>query len=123
MTLDTTVRIAFGVDLGSLAPALPYIPVAESYETASTCSFTRFSHPFWKLEKLFQLGQERDLKKAVSALDTFAYDVIQRRKKELPNGRFFEQVNEVYPYTCHVQIYRMESEFAISTISGSYDLT
>ncbi|KAG0555972.1 hypothetical protein KC19_11G016500 [Ceratodon purpureus] len=94
MTLDTTVRIAFGVDLGSLAPTLPHVPVGKSYETASTCSFTRFSHPFWKVEKFFQFGQEKRLKKAVADLDAFAYDVIQKRKKELPDGKFMEQVNE-----------------------------
>ena len=95
MTLDTTVRIAFGVDLGCLAPTLPHVSVAKSYETASTCSFARFSHPFWKVEKFFQIGQERDLKKAVAALDSFAYEVIQKRKKELPEGKLVEQVNEV----------------------------
>lgn len=99
MTLDTTVRIAFGVDLGCLAPTLPHIPVAKSYETASTCSFTRFGRPFWKVEKFFQLGQERDLKKAVADLDSFSYDVIQRRKKELPDSKFMEEVNEVH--ACH----------------------
>lgn len=95
MTLDTTVRIAFGVDLGSLAPDLPVIPVANSYETASTCSFLRFVHPFWKLEKFLQVGQEKHLKRAVAELDHFAYDVIQRRKRELPDGQMSEQVNEV----------------------------
>jgi hypothetical protein len=99
MTLDTTVRIAFGVDLGCLAPSLPYIPVAKSYETASTCSHSRFSHPFWKVERFFQLGQERDLKKAVADLDSFAYDIIQRRKKEMPEGKFMEQVNEVHKHS------------------------
>lgn len=95
MTLDTTVRIAFGVDLGSLAPDLPSIAVSKSYEMASTCSFLRFLHPFWQWEKKLQLGQERKLKKAVAELDAFAYAVIARRKKELPDNQLGEQVNEV----------------------------
>lgn len=94
MTLDTTVRIAFGVDLGSLAPDLPVTTVSKNYEMASVCSFLRFSHPFWKLEKFFQLGQERKFKKAVAALDAFSYELIQRRKKEIPEGQLVEQVNE-----------------------------
>jgi hypothetical protein len=117
MTLDTTVRIAFGVDLGCLAPNLPHIPVAKSCKTASTCSFARFSHPFWKVEKLFQLGQERDLKKAVAALDDFAYDVIQRRKQELPDGKLMEQVNEVLHMSAILFLHHQEPNKFFSTIS------
>ena len=102
MTLDTTVRIAFGVDLGCLAPSLPQVPAAKSYETASTCSFARFSRPFWKVERLLQIGQERDLKKAVAALDSYADEVIQKRKKELPEGKLMEQVNEVHGWASHI---------------------
>ena len=115
MTLDTTVRIAFGVDLGSLAPTLPHVPVGKSYETASTCSFTRFSHPFWKVEKFFQFGQEKRLKKAVADLDAFAYDVIQKRKKELPDGKFMEQVNEVHTYLLYSLIPQVDCELMVST--------
>lgn len=96
MTLDTTVKVGFGVDLGCLAPSMPHLPVAKSYEEASACSFNRFVDPLWRIKRFLQVGQEKKLKQAVKTLDDFAYDVIRRRRAELPEGKGMEKVNEVF---------------------------
>jgi hypothetical protein len=96
MTLDTTVKVGFGVDLGCLAPSMPHVPVAKSYEEASACSFNRFVDPLWRIKRFLQVGKEKQLKQAVKTLDDFAYDVIRRRRAELPEGKGMEKVNEVF---------------------------
>ncbi|KAF3451009.1 hypothetical protein FNV43_RR07098 [Rhamnella rubrinervis] len=85
LTFDNVCMIAFGVDPGCLRPGLPYIPFAKAFEEATEATTLRFVTPtcIWKAMRYLDIGLEKKLKVWIKAVDEFAEDVIQTRKKEL----------------------------------------
>lgn len=85
LTFDNVCMIAFGVDPGCLRPGLPHIPFAKAFEEATEATTLRFVTPtcIWKAMRYLDFGLEKKLKLWIKAVDEFAEDVIQTRKKEL----------------------------------------
>ncbi|XP_041015939.1 cytochrome P450 86B1-like [Juglans microcarpa x Juglans regia] len=85
LTFDNVCMIAFGVDPGCLSPGLPEIPFARAFEDATEATFQRFVTPtcIWKAMRYFKLAAEKTLETSIKAVDKFAEDVIQTRRKEL----------------------------------------
>ncbi len=91
MTLETTCRIGFGVELGCLSASLPDIPFARCFDDANYISFYRFTDPFWKLKQFMCVGKERELKNCMQVLDNFTYKVIQTRRTEMASAELFRR--------------------------------
>ncbi len=91
MTLETTCRIGFGVELGCLSASLPDIPFARCFDDANYISFYRFTDPFWKLKQFMCVGKERELKNCMQVLDNFTYKVIQTQRTEMASGELFRR--------------------------------
>lgn len=89
MTLETTCRIGFGVELGCLSASLPDIPFARCFDDANYISFYRFTDPFWKLKQFMCVGKERELKNCMQELDNFTYKVIQTQRTEMASAELF----------------------------------
>ncbi|KAK1416366.1 hypothetical protein QVD17_32157 [Tagetes erecta] len=85
LTFDNVCMIAFGVDPGCLNPALPKIPFAKAFESATEATMLRFVTPtlVWKIMRHYNLGFEHKLKRSIKEVDNFADEVIRTRKKEL----------------------------------------
>ncbi|KAG6575715.1 Cytochrome P450 86B1, partial [Cucurbita argyrosperma subsp. sororia] len=85
LTFDNVCMIAFGVDPGCLRGGLPEIPFAKAFEDATEVTVLRFITPtfVWKILRYLNLGVEKKLKQSIQAVDEFAEDVIQTRKREL----------------------------------------
>jgi cytochrome P450 len=86
MTLDTTCRIGFGVELECLAPSLPRVPFAQCFEEANYISFHRFIDPLWKVKRALNLGSEKTLKECVKTLDDFTYGVIGKKRQQIASS-------------------------------------
>lgn len=86
MTLDTTCRIGFGVEMTCLAPSLPNVPFGKCFDEANYISFHRFIDPLWKLKRALNIGSESTLKECVKVLDDFTYGVISEKRR---NTTFF----------------------------------
>lgn len=95
MTLETTCRIGFGVELGCLSASLPDIPFARCFDDANYISFYRFTDPFWKLKQFMCVGKERELKNCMQVLDNFTYKVIQTRRTEMASAELFRRTKMV----------------------------
>ncbi|CAK9310232.1 unnamed protein product [Citrullus colocynthis] len=85
LTFDNVCMIAFGVDPGCLRGGLPEIPFAKAFEDATEVTVIRFITPtfVWKAMRYLNLGMEKKLKQSIKAVDEFADNVIQTRKREL----------------------------------------
>lgn len=83
MTLDTTCKIGFGVELHCLSPSLPSVPFAKCFDDANCISFYRFGDPLWRLKRMLNIGTERKLKECIKVMDDFTFDVIDKRRKEM----------------------------------------
>lgn len=85
LTFDNVCMIAFGVDPGCLRQGLPQIPFAKAFEYATEATVLRFVTPtcIWKAMRYLDIGLEKKLKIWIKAVDEFAQNVIQTRKKEL----------------------------------------
>lgn len=86
MTLDSTSKIGFGVELNCLLPSLPSVPFAKSFDEANYISFYRFCDPLWPLKRMLNIGSERKLKECVKVLDDFTFNIINTRRKEMADS-------------------------------------
>lgn len=96
MTLDTTCRVGFGVDLGCLSPGLPTLPFSVSFENTNAASFHRFIDPLWRVKRILQVGREKILKESVKVMDAFTYNVIKTRKAETSTSTQVTGNRQVY---------------------------
>jgi cytochrome P450 len=81
---DCICRISFGLDPGCLELSLPISAFADAFDTASMLSARRATapmHVFWKLKRLLNVGEERELRDAIRLVDTLAAEVIRQRRK------------------------------------------
>uniref|UniRef100_A0A7I4AJ94 Cytochrome P450 n=1 Tax=Physcomitrium patens TaxID=3218 RepID=A0A7I4AJ94_PHYPA len=83
MTLGTTCKIGFGVVLDCLSPSLPKIQFAQCFDDANFISYHRFVDPLWHVKRALNIGRERKLKHCVKVLNTFTYNVIEKRRQEM----------------------------------------
>ncbi|KAG2627182.1 cytochrome P450 94C1-like [Panicum virgatum] len=81
---DCICRISFGLDPGCLELSLPMSAFANAFDTASMLSARRATapvHVFWKLKRLLNIGEERELRDSIRLVDTLAAEVIRQRRK------------------------------------------
>jgi len=83
LTLDGICKVGFGVDIGTLAPSLPAVPFATSFDNANEAVTYRFFDPLWRLKQLLNVGHEAMLARSVKVVDDFTYKVIHTRRAEL----------------------------------------
>ncbi|BBN07142.1 protein MpCYP704-like11 [Marchantia polymorpha subsp. ruderalis] len=87
MTLDTIVEVATGVRLGALSHELPYVPFQSAFDEANVNVHARFVDPFWRVKRFLNLGLEARFKGAVQYMDTFLYDVIRTRRRDMAEAK------------------------------------
>ncbi|CAI5480258.1 unnamed protein product [Closterium sp. Yama58-4] len=88
-TFDNICRIGFGVDPGCLEPGLPEVPFARAFDEATKATLFRNLIPefVWKAFRSLRLFQEGTLHAAVKEIDSFAEDVIRKRRIELTSEK------------------------------------
>ncbi|GAB2210069.1 hypothetical protein Drorol1_Dr00015322 [Drosera rotundifolia] len=82
---DNVCKIAFNVDLGCLGREDDCDGFMKAFEEAATLSFDRFMYVVrnvWKIKKLFNVGSEKRLRKAIKTVYEFADEIIRRRLEE-----------------------------------------
>lgn len=77
--------MAFGVDPGCLRPHLPDRPFATSFDLVTEATCQRYVQPrwLWRLKRALGIGLEGKLKSALVTVNSFAKNVITRRRMEL----------------------------------------
>lgn len=83
-SFDCICKISFGVDPGCLELSLPMCEFAAAFDRASMLSARRGAAPapaVWRLKRLFNVGEERELKEAIRMIDLLAEEVIRQRRK------------------------------------------
>ncbi|VAH19685.1 cytochrome P450 94C1-like [Triticum dicoccoides] len=81
---DCICKISFGLDPGCLELSLPMSAFADAFDTASMLSARRATAPMhvvWKLKRLLNIGDERELRDAIGLVDDLATEVIRQRRK------------------------------------------
>lgn len=84
-TFDSICKFSFGLDPKCLELCLPISEFADSFDLASKLSAERAMTTIpliWKLKRLFNIGSEKRLKKAIYTIDVLAQEVIQQRRKK-----------------------------------------
>ncbi|KAI9310986.1 cytochrome P450 [Dichotomocladium elegans] len=87
-TLDSFVLLGFGVELNSIGSKAK-VPFAASFDICQANSFQRFINPLWSLtERIDSLLQpsKPSIQDHVKVIDSFANDVIERRRAQLARG-------------------------------------
>ncbi|KAG0796934.1 hypothetical protein G6F16_000497 [Rhizopus arrhizus] len=88
-TLDSFVYLGFGVQLDALVKE-GKVPFAESFDFLQRRSAERFVDPLMGIKETFYnafLTKENTTKYNIKVIDTFAQDVIERRRKEIAAGK------------------------------------
>jgi len=86
---DNICKVAFGVDPASLDGSLPVSEFAQAFDVATELSALRSTAPIslvWKLKRMFNLGSEKHLCRAVEIVHRFAMDVIRQRRREMADS-------------------------------------
>jgi len=81
-TMDSIFKVTFGYEVGTLAPELPDTPFAGAFATTNEIASSRFMNPFWKLQRVLNVGSEATVAKSAKVVDDFIYGVIKARKTE-----------------------------------------
>ncbi|KAI3954895.1 hypothetical protein MKW92_029059 [Papaver armeniacum] len=93
-------------DPGCLSIDLPDVPFAKAFEQATEMTLFRFTVPpfIWKSMKLFCIGSEKELKKAVGVVHKFAEKAVCNRRTECyklgPENQFKYAVFNAGPRLC-----------------------
>ncbi|OAE33012.1 hypothetical protein AXG93_1913s1130 [Marchantia polymorpha subsp. ruderalis] len=87
MTLDTIVEVATGVQLGALSYELPDVPFQSAFDEANVNVHVRFVDPLWRVRRFLNIGIEARFKDAVQYMDTFLYDVIRTRRRDIAQAK------------------------------------
>lgn len=82
-TLDSFTEIAFGDNPNSLERDVDF---ANAFDVVQRCSNERWFDPFWKVWKLFGIGREREIRKQVPIISSYAMRVIHERKSCVERG-------------------------------------
>ncbi|KAG0559051.1 hypothetical protein KC19_10G074900 [Ceratodon purpureus] len=87
-TFDSICQLAFGSDPCCLTPGLPSVPFAEAFDEAVNLITGRAmgTSLHWPVLKFFNIGSERKIRQSLSIIDSFAFDLIRARRKELADG-------------------------------------
>ncbi|KAL3517661.1 hypothetical protein ACH5RR_020250 [Cinchona calisaya] len=83
---DNICKIAFGYDPAYLLPSLPEAEFPVAFEDATRLISERLNSPVplvWEIKKIFNIGSEKQLKKAVGIVREFAKQVVREKKQEL----------------------------------------
>ncbi|KAL3828551.1 hypothetical protein ACJIZ3_017353 [Penstemon smallii] len=82
-SIDSICRFSFGLDPGCLESSLPNSDFALAFDLASKLSAGRAmtaSPLIWKLKRFFNLGSEKELKKAINSVHELAQGVIRHKR-------------------------------------------
>ncbi|KAI3837788.1 hypothetical protein MKX03_017179 [Papaver bracteatum] len=87
MTLDSTCKVGFGAEIGSLANDLTDSGFAKAFDQATSTVSSRFENPFWRLQRFFNVGCEALFVQSIQVIDEFTYSLIHKRKAELQGAK------------------------------------
>ncbi|KAG0555841.1 hypothetical protein M758_11G006400 [Ceratodon purpureus] len=98
-TFDTICQLAFGTDPGCLKSEMSSAPVpfesfAKAFDDAVLQSTIRVWSVFppWQVKRFFNIGSERKLRQSLATIDSFSFDLIRTRRKEVLAGGGNNQV-------------------------------
>ncbi|XP_022882933.1 cytochrome P450 94C1-like [Olea europaea var. sylvestris] len=83
-SFDSICRVSFGLDPKCLDLSLPITKFAAAFDLASKLSAERAmtaSPLLWKMKRLFNVGSERKLQRAIKIINMLAQEVIKQRRK------------------------------------------
>ncbi|EOY19050.1 Cytochrome P450 [Theobroma cacao] len=83
-SFDNICKFSFGLDPGCLESSLPISHFADAFDLASKLSAERGMAPvplLWKIKRIFNIGSEKKLKKAIEAVNGLAMEVIMQKRK------------------------------------------
>ncbi|CAM6114405.1 unnamed protein product [Calypogeia fissa] len=83
LTLDSICKVGFGVDIGYLTPELPALPFATAFDCANFLAVRRYIDLFWKIKRTLNIGTEAKLRSYLNVMDTFLYNMIDNRRREM----------------------------------------
>ncbi|KAI3936542.1 hypothetical protein MKW92_045642 [Papaver armeniacum] len=87
MTLDSTCKVGFGAEIGSLANDLTNSGFAKAFDQATSTVSSRFENPLWRLQRFFNVGCEALFVQSIQVIDDFTYNLINKRKVELQGAK------------------------------------
>ncbi|KAJ4758544.1 Cytochrome P450 [Rhynchospora pubera] len=83
-SFDCICKISFGMDPGCLDLSMPMPEFVAAFDRASMLSAQRAAAPapvVWRLKRLFNVGEEKELRDAIRMIDLLAEAVIRQRRK------------------------------------------
>ncbi|KAJ8650113.1 hypothetical protein MRB53_003136 [Persea americana] len=87
-TLDSIVKVGFGVDLNSLTGSDDFgSQFTKAFEDVNASVYWRFVDLFWKLKKFLNIGSEAVLKRNVKVIDEFVFRLIQCKRQQMKTER------------------------------------
>ncbi|KAH7283359.1 hypothetical protein KP509_34G003200 [Ceratopteris richardii] len=81
MTMDSLCQLIFGIEGSSLSPPLAKIPFASTFDNINDIIIARLVNPFWKIQRAFNIGNERIIKQNLTTLNNLIVAVLEERRK------------------------------------------
>ncbi|KAK6928534.1 Cytochrome P450 [Dillenia turbinata] len=98
LAFDLVCKVSLGIDLCCLDPSRPISPLLTAFDKASEICARRGAAPvflIWQIKRLFGVGSEKELKKAVGEIHKFIVEIIGTRKTKLIEHKESENENDL----------------------------
>ena len=81
LTLEAFTQVAFGVPLGTIKCAPQEVKFSTSFDEGFKICTKRFFDVTWPIQKLLNIGREKELKAHCTIINDFAKDIIHKKKQ------------------------------------------
>ncbi|KAK9103509.1 hypothetical protein Sjap_020763 [Stephania japonica] len=87
-TLDSIFKVAFGVELDSMCRSSEEAGVfVNAFDDSSAVTLRRYVDVFWKIKRWLNVGAEAKLKRNITVIDAFVYELINRKIEQVSNSK------------------------------------
>jgi len=101
LTLEAFTQVAFGVPLGTIECAPKEVVFSTSFDEGFQICTKRFFDVTWPIQKLLNIGREKELKKHLKIINEFAKDIIQQKKKHFKELNQKKNISKDDKYKLH----------------------
>ena len=100
-TLDSTFKVAFGVELDSMCGSnVEGKEFAAAFDDSSSAILFRYVDIFWKIKRILNIGSEATLKKSIKVVDNFVYKLIHNKIEQMRNSKDDSSVSKLELLKC-----------------------
>nr|GEU37452.1 cytochrome P450 704C1-like [Tanacetum cinerariifolium] len=114
-TLDLIFKVGFGFDLDTLSGLDEASNrFMKAFDDSNGLVYWRLADLLWRVKRYLNIGSEAALKKNITIIDNFLYELIQNKREQMKNGNIYRDKKDI------LSRFLMESENDPENMNDEY---